>query len=230
MSWASVFRTPYLSRSLISWGIYTGALLYFYVPLVYGPTMFAQSGFTFGSAAFFTGAMMLIAGFGGVLQGYLADRFGRKPIVFIYSLLAAIGFALLGSITDINGMLAAGFLAAFFGIGIFPILKLYIAEQYPTQLRGAGTGIGEGISRFFGGVLATYYCSFILSNLGVSALFWFVAGVGMIFVIPLMKWGRETARLSVEEAGGDSTPQQGSTTPVPGKQASELTRAIRSIS
>jgi len=226
MSWVSVFRTPYLSRSLISWGIYTGALLYFYVPLVYGPTMFAQSGFTFGSAAFFTGAMMLIAGFGGLLQGYLADRFGRKPIVFVYSLLAASGFALLGSITQINGMVAAGFLAAFFGIGIFPILKLYIAEQYPTHLRRAGTGIGEGISRFFGGVLATYYCSFILSNLGVSALFWFVAGVGMIFVIPLIKWGRETAGLSVEEAGGASTAPQGSPAPVPGKPASELTRPI----
>ncbi|WMT72100.1 MFS transporter [Bradyrhizobium sp. Ash2021] len=206
--WVSVFRAPYLSRSLISWGVYAGALLYFYVPLVYGPTVFAQSGFTFGNAALFTGAMMLIAGFGGLLQGYLADRFGRKPIVFIYSTLAAIGFTLLGSNTGISGKLAAGFLAAFFGIGIFPILKLYIAEQYPTHLRGAGTGIGEGISRFFAGVLATYYCSFILKNAGISALFWFVAGVGLIFVIPLMKWGRETAGISIEKAGSASLARQ----------------------
>jgi putative MFS transporter len=206
-SWVSVFRAPYLSRSLISWGVYTGALLFFYVPLVYGPTVFAQSGFTFGNAALFSGAMMLIAGFGGLLQGYLADRFGRKPIVVIYSTLAAIGFALLGSDIGINGKFAAGALAAFFGTGIFPILKLYIAEQYPTHLRGAGTGIGEGIARFFAGVLATYYCSFILNNAGISALFWFVAGVGIIFVIPFMKWGRETAGISIEMAGSSPAPK-----------------------
>lgn len=174
--WASVLRHPYLSRSLISWGIYTGALLYFYVPLVYGPSVFAQRGLQFSSA-------------------------GRKPIIFIYSVLAVIGFALLGWVTELYGMLAAGFLASFFGIGIFPILKLYIAEQYPTQLRGAGSGIGEAVSRLIGGVGATYYCAYILSNAGVSALFWFVAAAGLVFLIPLMLWGRETARISVEEAG-----------------------------
>lgn len=199
--WASVLRHPYLSRSLISWGIYTGALLYFYVPLVYGPSVFAQRGLQFSSAALFTGVMMLTAGFGGLCQGDLADRFGRKPIIFIYSVLAVIGFALLGWVTELYGMLAAGFLASFFGIGIFPILKLYIAEQYPTQLRGAGSGIGEAVSRLIGGVGATYYCAYILSNAGVSALFWFVAAAGLVFLIPLMLWGRETARISVEEAG-----------------------------
>ncbi|WMT72083.1 hypothetical protein [Bradyrhizobium sp. Ash2021] len=53
----------------------------------------------------------------------------------------------------------AGFLSVFFGIGIFPILKLYIAEQYPTELRGEGAGIGEAVSRLLGGVVATYYAS-----------------------------------------------------------------------
>ena len=77
-------------------------------------------------------------------------------------------------------LLFIGSFVAFFGTGIMPVCKVYIAEQYPTELRGVGTGFGEAVSRVVGGVLATYYLAFFLSVGGVI-------------------WGQETARRSVED-------------------------------
>lgn len=56
-----------------------------------------------------------------------------------------------------------------------PICKVYVAEQYPTELRGVGTGFGEAVSRVVGGVLATYYLAFFLAMGGVKAVFIFMA-------------------------------------------------------
>ena len=70
-------------------------------------------------------------------------------------------------------LLFIGSFVAFFGTGIMPVCKVYIAEQYPTELRGVGTGFGAAVSRVVGGVLAAYY---------------------------LLIWGQETARRSVEDS------------------------------
>ncbi len=196
-----LFQSPYLSRSLISWGAFTGGLVLWYAVLVYAPTLFAERGLNFGNAILFTGLMMIVAGLGTVTQGYLADGYGRKLILLGYSSLAAVGVVLLGYVSGIGGMIVAGFLTAFFGLGIFPIVKIYIAEQYPTYLRGTGTGAGEAVARFFGGVLAVYYIPFILAFGGVNTVFWAVAIALIILIVPVMLWGRETAGLSVEESG-----------------------------
>ena len=80
-----------------------------------------------------------------------------------------------------------------------PVCKVYIAEQYPTELRGVGTGFGEAVSRVVGGVLATYYLAFFLSVGGVKGVFTFMAVAFSIAIIALWIWGQETARRSVED-------------------------------
>ncbi len=96
-------------------------------------------------------------------------------------------------------LLLVGAFVAFFGTGIMPVCKVYIAEQYPTELRGVGTGFGEAVSRVVGGVLATYYLAFFLSVGGVKGVFTFMAVAFSIAIVALWIWGQETARRSVED-------------------------------
>ncbi|MDA8228937.1 MAG: MFS transporter, partial [Desulfitobacterium hafniense] len=198
---STLFKKPLLSRSLISWGLYTATLICWYAMLVYAPTIFSTKGFAMKNAVLFTGTMMVIGALGEVVIGFLSDKYGRKPVYFIYSILAAIGMIALAQVTTFTGLVIAGFIAAFFGFGTLPMAKIYMAEQYPTNLRGAGSGVGEAVARLFGGVLITYYISFILAAGGVKAVFWFVAAAFIVFVIPMMLWGQETAGRSVEETG-----------------------------
>jgi putative MFS transporter len=197
----TVFRRPYLRRTLASWAPWTGMTLYFYAFLLYGPSLLVERGLADNRALLATGIMMATAGIGTFLQGYLADRIGRKPLLWSYGWLGAVGLVLLGYVNGVGSVLIAGFLAAFFGLGVHGVTKIYIAEQYPTSLRGTGAGMAEGICRFLSGVLAAYYIPFIFDRFGVDGVFWIVAVVAAVSMLPMIVLGRETRGLSVEETG-----------------------------
>ncbi len=218
---SSLFKPPYLSRSLISWGLYTATIMFWYVMLVYGATMFSSKGFAFGSAVMFAGTMTVIGAFGEVLIGCLSDSYGRKPVYVIFSVLSMLGCAIMAQATGMTILVVGAFVAAFFGFGTLPIAKIYIAEQYPTHLRGAGSSVGEAAARLLGGVLAPYYIPFILAGGGVNAVFWFVGVAFIFFVIPFMFWGRETANMSVEETGAFK-PAQAAAPQAPAKLKPEM--------
>lgn len=198
---ATLFKPPYLSRSLVSWGLYTATIMFWYVMLVYGATMFSSKGFAFGSAVMFAGTMTVIGAFGEVLIGHLSDKHGRKPVYLIFSIVSTVGCMVMAEANAMTMLVIGACVAAFFGFGTLPCAKIYIAEQYPTHLRGAGSSVGEAAARFLGGILAPYYIPFILAEGGVNAVFWFVGLAFIFFVIPFMIWGRETANMSVEESG-----------------------------
>ena len=132
--------------------------------MVYVPTILTTYGFQLSNSVILTGCMMVIGGAGSVVIGPLADKYGRKPIWSLYVIITIISLFLLTSTDSIPMLLFIGSFVAFFGTGIMPVCKVYIAEQYPTELRGVGTGFGEAVSRVVGGVLATYYLAFFLSD------------------------------------------------------------------
>lgn len=198
-SWKALFRAPYLSRSLVSWSMYSAGLITWYVVMVYVPTILTTYGFQLSNSVILTGCMMVIGGAGSVVIGPLTDKYGRKPIWSLYVIITIISLFLLTSTDSIPMLLFIGSFVAFFGTGIMPVCKVYIAEQYPTELRGVGTGFGEAVSRVVGGVLATYYLAFFLSVGGVKGVFTFMAVAFAIAIIALWIWGQETARRSVED-------------------------------
>ena len=194
-----LFRPPYLSRSLVSWSMFSAGLITWYVVMVYVPTILTTYGFELSNSVILAGAMTVLGGVGSVVMGPLADRYGRKPVWSIYVIITIICLFLLTSTESIVMLLLIGAVVAFFGTGIMPICKVYVAEQYPTELRGVGTGFGEAVSRVVGGVLATYYLAFFLAMGGVKAVFIFMAVAFGIAMVALWLWGQETARRSVED-------------------------------
>ena len=198
-NWRMLFQPPYLSRSLVSWSMFSAGLITWYVVMVYVPTILTTYGFELSNSVILAGAMTLLGGVGSVVMGPLADKYGRKLVWSLYVIITIISLFLLTSTESITALLCIGALVAFFGTGIMPICKVYVAEQYPTELRGVGTGFGEAVSRIVGGVLATYYLAFFLAMGGVKAVFIFMAVAFGIAIIALWLWGQETAGRSVED-------------------------------
>jgi putative MFS transporter len=201
LPWSAVVRPPYLSRSLISWASFGSSNLSFYVILVFFPTIFVSQGLAPSGALLVVAVMALISGVGSAVEGHLADRFGRKPMIMSYALLSAVGIISVGYAESTLQLLIAGLLAAFCGLAANSISKVYIAEQYPTEIRGMGTATGESAARFFGSVLAIYYVPSLLAWLDVRGTLWVVGSAVVLLVLPAALWGRETGGWSLEASG-----------------------------
>lgn len=202
MTVAALFRKPYLTRSIASYLVFLYGIYVFYILNVYGPTMFSDRGLmNVGSALNFTAVMMLVGGIGTVVHGYLSDRYGRKGPLVTYAILAVIGVLLFIHPGNYVLLGLAGLLASFFGLTINAFGKLYMSEQYPTEVRGVGVATGEMIGRFVSGVAGLYFVPFLLKLGGTTVIFATLAAFIVLANIPLLAWGRDTSNMSVEEAG-----------------------------
>lgn len=194
-------RKPLMRRSAMVLAQLTAALILFYILQVFGPTLLISRGTGTGNAILFSGLMMLTAGFGSVAQGYLSDQFGRKAILGTYALLASVGCVLFAFETSVVLVFVAGFLTAFFGLGIFPVSKLCVAEQYPTELRGRGVYWNEMIARTLSGIVTTYFLPLVLTRQnGSEVIFLGIAALMLLLNLPFFLFGRETAKVPMEQA------------------------------
>jgi sugar phosphate permease len=99
--------------------------------------------------------IQVIGGFVGcVSAGYLLDALGRRRGLALFALGSALS-AWAYVVLPVGAawlVFAIGFPLGFFGSGIFSGLAVYLAELYPTELRGAGQGFGYNIGRGIGAV------------------------------------------------------------------------------
>jgi putative MFS transporter len=203
---------PYLSRSVIAYAALTSSFIIWYTMLTYAPTIFkGLLHATSGRSLLYTGIMMFISAFGCFFQGRWADRFGRRRIFGLYIVLAAVGMVLLPSyrVLGAGAAIVAGVLIAWFGLGSFTVSKMYMAEQYPTRLRGLGTSTGEMISRATTGGLLVYFLPTLFADLGVPVIFVGAAALMIVLAAPLILFGRETAGRNMEVLGTRTAAQPG---------------------
>jgi putative MFS transporter len=197
--WRTIFRPPQLKRTFVAWIMFFGTLPAFYALLTFAPTLMVGQGFALASSLGFVAALQLTGGIGGLVQGFMADAWGRKPLIMLYAVLAAVGVALLAVGSWLPVLFAGGALLGFFGLGIFPVAKLYVAEQFPTPVRGFGTGSTEGFGRFFGGVVFVSLVPYISQLGGTDLVLWVVCGILLVACfLTVLIFGRETKGVSID--------------------------------
>lgn len=200
-NWRLLFTPPYLIRTIVSWSMFAAALVFTYVVMVYTPTILQQKGFSGARSVLFSGVMMSIGVVSGIICGHLIDRYGRKVMYIFFAGLAALFSILLSIVEEPQLFLVLGIVFAFCGNGLFSICKLYIAEQYPTQLRGKGAGFGEAACRVFSGVISAYCLAFFLDHGSQNVIYWYMAAAYLTAIILLSVWGKETMGKSVDTTG-----------------------------
>ena len=144
------------------------------------------------SAWIFT--MQIGAFLGYVTFGWLADRFGRRPVFFAYVVAAAILTPIYGLTPRWAGpasetwLLALGPFLGFFGTGFFSLFGAMLAELYPTAVRGTGQGFVYNVGRA-ASALAPFTVGAIADRQGIGAALalnsaFFLAGAALIFTLP----------------------------------------------
>ncbi|MEV0697822.1 MFS transporter [Saccharopolyspora sp. NPDC050389] len=166
----------------------------FYVLGTYWPTFLSQhAGMARTDALWSSAAAYGVLIVTAPLHGYLADRFGRKPMM-VY---ATVGFAVIA----IPGFLLSAqgtFWAAFLGQALFalmagamsPVNSLITAELFPPHVRYSSGAIGQNLAYLVFGGTAPYVCTFLIAATGSGlspaiyiAAIAVVSALGAIFML-----------------------------------------------
>ncbi|MGB8428690.1 MAG: MFS transporter, partial [Pseudolabrys sp.] len=128
-----------------------------------------------------------ICGYVGL--GFLADRFGRKPIVMIFFAASLVlTFALYKWTTDLHMLLLVAAVNGFFTLGQYSWMSVWLPELFPTRMRATGLAFAFNAPRFvafmgplFAGMLIAQFGGFS----GMAVAFSFIYILGFI-VVPLL--------------------------------------------
>lgn len=174
-----IFRPEILRTTLLASLLGVGAQGGYYAITTWLPSFLRdERGLTVvGSTGYL--AFVIAGAFAGYLAGaYLADRIGRRRLFQWFALGAA---AIVVAYTQLpiapGAMLVLGFPLGFFASGYFSGFGAFLAELYPTRLRGSGLGFcynfGRGIGALFPALVGALAAA--LSLAGAMALFAFIA-------------------------------------------------------
>jgi len=177
-SFGAIFRGDLLRTTLFAALLATGVQGGYYTLASWLPTYLKTSrGLTVVGTGGYLAFLITGAFIGYVSGGYLTDLLGRKKTFLLFSVLSA---GLIVAYTQIpNGanslVLVLGFPLGFSMSAIFSGFGSFLAELYPTALRGTGQGFTYNFGRGVGAVFPT-----VVGYLGVGgALVFGAVGYGI---------------------------------------------------
>jgi MFS family permease len=174
------------------WGLFTWLPAYLSSPVTSG-----GAGLSVLKSSAWIIPLQIGAFLGYVSFGFLADRFGRRPVFLTFVLATAVLIPVYGLLSRQPALLLAmGPLIGYFGHGYFSVLGAMMAELFPESVRTTAQGFCYNIGRALAGFAPVTVGALadrwgIGAALGVTSVF-FVAGAGFMLLLPETK-GRELA-------------------------------------
>ncbi|GAA1406413.1 MFS transporter [Glutamicibacter uratoxydans] len=200
----SLFSKTYLRSTVFFWiSLFCGMVL------VYGlntwlPQIMRKAGYDLGSSLTFLLVFSLASAAGGLVLGFLADKYGQKPILIIFYLLGAGGILLL---MFPNTMFINLCFVAFAGIGSIStslVLTGYIADYYPANRRSTATGWALSYARI--GAISGPIIGGWIAATGVSFEFNFIF-FAIVGVVAALAVAMIPARIKADASENVAAPQ-----------------------
>lgn len=149
------------------------------------------------------GGIMTSLGFAWMVWGFivsaLSDRFGRKPMLILFTIIATLCPMVLLFVNDASTMLPLIFLT-YTGLGCFTLFMATIpAETVPSTQVATALGLIMGIGELFGGFITPVVAGFAADAYGLQIVMW-IAAAGSFIALLLSFFLTETAPIKVNKA------------------------------
>jgi len=173
------------------------------------PTILTQRGMPLSQAILLTLVQAIGGVFGYVACAFLIDRYGRRPVLFLYFFVGA-AFHLWFAMASGLWMFAAIAMVGWVNPGVYGPSTVYAAELYPTHLRATAVGWYFGIGRI-GSFLAPAVVGFMLAQglgqyvLHTFALTYFIAAIA-IWMVGIETRGMVLEKITGLDVGSGSRP------------------------
>ena len=164
------------------------------------PTILTQRGIPLSQALTFQLVQGLCGFVGYTACGFLIDRFGRRPVLFLYFFIGALFHLWFATASGIWSYVAIG-LVGVVNPGVYGSMGVYVGELFPTHLRATAIGWFFGIGRI-GSFLAPAIVGLLLAaSLGHYVLHTF-ALTFLIAAFAVLAIGIETKGRILEQITG----------------------------
>ncbi|MCL4352780.1 MAG: MFS transporter [Firmicutes bacterium] len=193
-----LFAKGVARRTIMLWILWVGMNFAYYGIFLWFPSVLVQHGYSLVESLKYTLIVTAVQIPGYFSAALLVDRWGRKPVLGLYILLSAIAAALFGNAHLTWQFLAFGSILSFFNLGAWGVTYTFTTEQYPTLVRGTGSGWAMGIGRIGGIIGPTIVGWLFASHFGLQTVFYLFMAVLIIVAVAVMALGKETKGISLE--------------------------------
>ncbi|MFF3467155.1 MFS transporter [Streptomyces sp. NPDC002619] len=212
---ATVFRTPYLKRTLFVGIFWTAQVIPLFALYSFAPDLLAGMGITGNTAEIFLAVLFVIGGVPGL---WLVERLGRRTLLLWSFAVIAVALAIPGLVPGLPNWVS------FLAVCVFALASggssflevVYPNELFPTEIRGTAVGVGTATSRI-GAAAGTYLMPFALAK-GQSLALLVGAVVSVAGLLATLAWAAETKGRSLgetaaypESPAGDAAPSSTAT-------------------
>jgi MFS transporter, putative metabolite:H+ symporter len=191
-SLANLWTNEYRRRTTMLWIVWFCVVFSYYGMFLWLPSVMVLKGFSLIKSFGYVLIMTLAQLPGYFTAAWTIEKFGRKFVLAVYLIGTAISAFLFGNAESTTLLITSGILLSFFNLGAWGGLYAYTPEQYPTIIRGTGSGSAAAFGRL-GGVLGPLLVGYLVAeNTSISTIFTifcisvFIAALAVIFL------GKET--------------------------------------
>ncbi|QEA51959.1 MFS transporter [Loigolactobacillus coryniformis] len=188
----AVWSAPYTKATLMLWLLWFAVVFSYYGMFLWLPSVLVLKGYSLLNSFGYVLAMTLAQLPGYFTAAWLIEKWGRKWVLIVYLLGTALSAYYFGHAASLGNLLVSGALLSFFDLGAWGALYAYSPEQYPTAIRGTGTGMAAAFGRI-GGIVGPLLVGYLLTaQVSVNAIFAIFTGAIIIGILAVALLGEET--------------------------------------
>jgi len=192
--WSKKYRKP----TLMLWIVWFTVVFSYYGMFLWLPSVMVLKGFTLIQSFGYVLIMTLAQLPGYFSAAWLIEKIGRKFVLVTYLIGTAASALVFGNAETVGMLLAAGAFLSFFNLGAWGALYAYSPEQYPTVIRGTGTGMAASFGRV-GGILGPLLVgSMLTAGYGIEWIFGIFCVSIIIGALAVAFLGVETKQVELE--------------------------------
>ncbi|MFK9091651.1 MFS transporter [Bacillus salipaludis] len=188
--WSKEYRRP----TAMLWIVWFCVVFSYYGMFLWLPSVMVMKGFSLIKSFEYVLIMTLAQLPGYFTAAWFIEKFGRKFVLVVYLMGTAVSAYLFGAAGSTAMLMLAGILLSFFNLGAWGGLYAYSPEQYPTVIRGTGTGMAAAIGRI-GGILGPLLVgNLVAKQVSISTIFMIFCISVLIGAFAVFFLGKETKR------------------------------------
>ncbi|MET3697842.1 putative MFS transporter [Bacillus oleivorans] len=192
-----VWSKEHARSTLVLWILWFTVVFSYYGIFLWLPSVMVMKGFSIVKSFEYVLIMTLAQLPGYYSAAWLIEKMGRKFVLVTYLLGTAASALVFGNAETIGVLLGSGILLSFFNLGAWGALYAYSPEQYPTVIRGTGTGMAAAVGRV-GGILGPLLVGTMVSaGYSIGVIFTIFCISIIIGVLSVAFLGRETRQVEI---------------------------------